>query len=275
METKYGNNGLDKRTVEMCTKIYWSMQDKKLDVKKATREEIKNFIQEYWINGVNYNTARGYLMYINIMLEQEKKNMVFSVSEFDTSTAVKGIVKKEDMDRALKNVINEQDKFMIYALFNGILGKRAVELIDLKKEDINLKDGIISLPNRVVVMDEEFKEMARKALNQDTYYLVKGDKVSEFELSTDAPYVFSPKPMKKNNYGLDKLSYSGIRSRFYNTVESMGIEVTMDGLVKSGYVYRLMVDGVEKSLPEVEKWVEKNNISVCKYTLFKLYKDLY
>ena len=275
MEVRYENKGLDKRTIEMCTKIYWSMQDKKINIKEATREEIKDFIQKYWIDGVNYNTARGYLLYINIMLEQEKKNMTFSVSEFDTSTAVKGIIRKDDMIRGLENVINAQDKFMIYALFNGIFGKKAIELNDLKKEDINLVSGIITLPDRIVIMDEEFKEITRKALNQEVYYLVKGDKVSEFELSTDAPYVFSPKPMKKNNYGLDKLSYSGIRSRFYNTVESMGIEVTMDGLVKSGYVYRLMVDGVEKSLPEVEKWVEKNNISVCKYTLFKLYKDLY
>lgn len=274
---------MDNREVvkKMCEKIYWDLTDKLgNDIEKIKKDEMQKYIQKYWIDNVNYNTARGYLVYINYLLNSKGLDYGFSIGDFEVSTSVKGTVLYEDLMSALKKekeefgyMSNAQDRFLILAMFNGILGKQACELINLKKEDVLL--DCIKVGDRKVVMDDTFKEVTIQAINQEEYFVIKEERVNSFNINTNSKYIFTPKPSKKTNEGLDTLGYAGLRTRFYNMIDRLGINLTMDGLVKSGYVYKMHLENVGQTYPEVENWIEKNEVKVCPYGMLKLYKEFY
>ena len=52
----------------------------------------------------------------------------------------------------IKGLQNPQDKFIIWALFKGICGTKAVDLLNLKVEDIDFNENTIKYNGKIIIM---------------------------------------------------------------------------------------------------------------------------
>ena len=174
---------------------------------------------------------------------------------------------------------NPQDKFLIYSLFYGVYGKKAQDILTMKKNQIDLLNGTITLKDRVVVMDENMKKLAAAALDQNEYMVLdKGGSwsVTSFKFNMDSEYVFKTKPSTKNNKGLNHMSYDGLITRLKNISFFLGTkDVTATTLTRSGYIYRMNEEVGIKTISNISEWMKKNDIKGTPYIFLNVCKTLY
>ena len=157
---------------------------------------------------------------------------------------IKVTITKDEVVEITNELVNAQDKFIILALFNGIMGEDMIELRELKVKDIDFEKNIINVAGREVEMDAKFASIAKEAIKQKTYIFQNSDSIhasEDYEINTDSEYVVRVKPTEKNNQGLDSISYSGLRARARKILESIGVkEITPQTLVTSGAIHKLL-----------------------------------
>lgn len=157
---------------------------------------------------------------------------------------LKGICTKKTVMEMVDEFINAQDKFIILALFNGIMGEDMIELRELKVKDIDFEKNIINVAGKEVKMDAKFASIAKEAIEQKTYIFQNSDSIhasEDYEINTDSEYVVRVKPTGKNNQGLYSISYNGLRTRIRKMLESIDVkEITPQTLVTSGVIHQLL-----------------------------------
>lgn len=243
------------------------------------KKELVNYCNKYWFKDVTVNTCRGYLQYINIYLKEKNIDCKLNVTDFNVKDAKDGLVSKEEVMSYIDILENEQDKFIVYALFNGISGKEVEELRTLKVEQIDLENKKIILPSRVVEMDDTLAQLAEDAIKQDTYDLMKfsdGASVQSFEFNMASEYVIKNRPTKTNNMGLDAIKYDAFRKRLKTITQYLGNKVTPDILIKSGYAYMVYKEyGKDATYTQVEKLIKEKSMKASIRNVINAYKNIY
>lgn len=156
---------------------------------------------------------------------------------------LKGIYKKEEVIAFAEDLINAQDKFILLALFNGIMGDDMVELRELKVADIDFEKNIINVSGRVIEMDSYFANVAKEAIAQQVYQSRFSNCTStkdDYLINTNSEFVIRVKPTKRNNMGASGISYEGLRTRVKTILDNVGaVYATPKTIVTSGVVSKL------------------------------------
>ena len=128
------------------------------------------------------------------------------------------------------HLINYSDKALILLLYHSIKGKSKLEeLRYLKTTDINFKLNTITLPNRTIEIKDEYtmyvlnKAIKEKSLGKYLQQEIRSS--SHIYYNLDNPYVFKPKPSKKNDNGLAPLSFSSMTNRLFRLTNLIGMTV--------------------------------------------------
>ncbi|EOU2097122.1 hypothetical protein C0L75_03115 [Clostridium perfringens] len=192
----------------------------------------------------------------------------------------KDIINKDELLKKLNNVVNDQDKFIAMAIFYGILGTDAKDLINLKVSDIDFEKNIIRIGNRTIIMEDDFKKIIQAAINQK-FYLVNSDNdhcLNDYEFNENSEYVIKVKPMKNTQNGLGKISTKGLKKRLETVSESIGFKLTTRNLITSGAIYRILLEGEKNSegkyiLKTVEDILKKYGYVLSAYRIYKIIND--
>lgn len=245
----------------------------------VSKKELVDYCNKYWFDDVTINTCRGYLQYINIYLEEKNINCKLHVTDFNVKEVKDGLVSKKEVMSYIDILENEQDKFIIYALFNGISGKEVEELRTLKVEQIDFENKKITLPDRVVNMDDTLVQLAKDAIRQNSYDLMKfsdGASVQSFEFNMNSEYILKSRPTKTNSMGLDAMKYDAFRKRLKTITHYLGNKVTPDILIKSGYAYMVYKQcGTGATYSQVEKIMKEKNMKASIRNVINAYKNIY
>ena len=272
---------LKQRDIRVTNKVYDTLAEyfgKDVVISDLNRTQLHEFIQNVWVKEKTYATANGYIAYINNVLKKEKNINTFASAEFVIKQTIDNLITKEELDALVNELENPQDQFILYALFNGIYGKRAEEIRSLRVDQVDLKNQTITLENRVVKMDKDFTEITASAIEQNSYYLThfrNGARVEHAEFNMSCKYVIKQRRIEKNNDGLDIITYDGFRARLKKLSKVLGFNVTCDSLVKSGYAHKVHESGMKVTYENLDKFKKENKMVTSVVTLYKTYHNIY
>ena len=235
-----------------------------------------------------------YDKYASVQSTKSMLNLLFK--ELDIDYRFKGKSSKEfkrdtnfynseDMEFIAGLLINPQDKFIVYALFNGIKGTEFEDLINIKVDDIDFDKHVIHLKDKDVIMDKVFEEITKKTIFQGEYYKIGNlDRTSKgYELNMSNKYILKPKPTSKNNKGLGKFSVSGMKTRLRKiSSELEGSEyypLTSGRLLKSGVLVDMKKiedeTGIRWTNINLEKYKKENHLSFIVFEMLNTYRQIY
>ena len=89
----------------------------------------------------------------------------------NTTLANKRIITRKQLVELAKQQENPGDRFLLYALFEGIGGKRLIEISEFEKENIQKNKKAVKLcTGRTFSVTDEFIESVEEACEEYTYY---------------------------------------------------------------------------------------------------------
>lgn len=140
------------------------------------------------------------------------------------------------MDLINRKIVNDQDKFIFFCLFEGIKGKNYQEIVDLKMSDIDEDELKATLSSgREVYVPAEFIDICRKADRQTEYYNLP-------DLEIVRPLIPSGNILKEksNSRGLDlnRTVYNTI-TRNINYLDELASVITSKSIRDSGMIHYL------------------------------------
>ena len=243
------------------------------------REELFNYISKNYVVGYTYGTVTTRLGILNATLAMNGNENSFSVTEFGVNIKCENVITKKEVIEFVASLENSQDAFIVYALFNGIYGNQAEDLLHLTSNDIDLEKNVIRLEDREVPMDDIMIKLAKDALKERVYYVIDtGSKIwrtTEFYFNMQSPYLLKVRPSTKNNNGLNRMSYNGFRTRMKSILDYLGSNLSVTDIVTSGYAHRINNDVKKISKYTVSAWLKENNVKCSDYKLSKIIKELY
>lgn len=246
-------------------------------MKNITKKDIDEFFLEITKNST-YTTAKGYISKLNHIFKKNNIGLTLSINDYEIKdrNQPKGIYSKDEVEVAVENLINPIDKFIIMAIFYGINGDKNVEIINLKKSNIDFKNSTINIAGKTIHMDETLKKITIDALNQQEYvYLTSDGDTKYYDLNTSSEYVIKSKPLKRNKNGLEPMGVEGFKTRFKNVVASIGLETTIGTLEKSGYIEKMYSIKKDWKVEEVRELTRTEKMNVEGYNLLRLYKNFH
>lgn len=243
------------------------------------KEQLVDYCNKYWFEDVTINTCRIYLQYINMYLADKKIDCRLNVTDFTVRETRTGLLSKKEVMSYIDILENEQDKFILYALFNGIAGKEVEELRTLKTNQIDLKNKKIILSDREVEMDDVMVDLVTGAMKQDSYDLIKfsdGASVQSFDFNMNSEYIIKNRPTKTNNMGKDAMKYNALRKRLKTISQYLDNNITTDILLKSGYAYMVYERyGKDATYSNVERLVKEKDMRAGIRNVINAYKNIY
>ncbi|WP_211750114.1 hypothetical protein, partial [Paenibacillus sp. Marseille-Q4541] len=165
---------------------------------------------------------------------------------------VKRLFTKDDINSIMRDVRNPQDNALIDALFNGIMGKKYSELLNLTKYDIDETNNKLKLKNEINEKEvytreiEVDKSLIRNLLNaaeQTNYYKANGSPSegtrNAIQKLQESPYVFRTGRSGKYKQAEEGKAHSALVSRRLKTIsEYFGFpDLTPINVRNSGMVY--------------------------------------
>lgn len=244
-----------------------------------SKQELVNYCNKYWFKDVTINTCRGYLQYINMYLADKKIDCKLNVMDFTVRETKAGLLSKKEIMSYIDILDNEQDKFIVYALFKGIAGKEVEELRTLKTKQVDFKNKKIILSNREVEMDGVMVELVAGAIKQDVYELIKfsdGASVQSFNFNMSSEYIIKNRPTKTNNMGTDVMKYDAFRKRLKTISQYLDNNITPDILLKSGYAYMVYEKyGKDATYSMVEQLIKEKSMKASIRNVINAYKNIY
>ena len=157
------------------------------------------------------------------------------------------IITRNDLEYFADKIVNYTDRFVFYAIFEGIAGEQFCEITEAHLSDIDMKAKTMRLcTGRVVDVSDKLIDVARWAAEEDSYqaYGVQDRVLSYREAGTDL--LFKTIHNKERNDKNNQKNNSQILSRRYiKGLESVGMTrmLTTKRLMMSGkldYIKRLM-----------------------------------
>lgn len=258
----------------------------KLGKQELSQEELNGFVVNYF-QSINRSAFYNQMSILNdILKEQGSKvfvdtaKMVNRCVKFNES---KYFTRKEIMDicNALENT---QDKFIVYAMFSGILGKGCEDLLNIKVEDVAEDYSYIKIRNDKFFCDSFMKELIEDMIENPIYVsFFKADK-RIVEFNKQNPYLVKVVPSVRNNNGVDRMTRAVISNRFKklsNEIKNYGLdfELNAQAIYYSGIMFRMFEkevnDGVKFTVPTLDNYLKVNGLNVNAIELYRKYNNKY
>lgn len=168
----------------------------------------------------------------------------FDEIDFETLTTCISIAKAKGAILDYKNflyivnnkIVNDQDKYVFFCIFEGIKGKDYQDIIDLKMSDINEKDKTVTVGSgRTLPVSQEFIDICKAADQQKQYY-----NLTDSLMTRDLVPSITIFKEKHNSRGVDlnRTVYNTI-SRNIKAIDELSDVVTAKSLRDSGMIYYL------------------------------------
>ena len=190
---------------------------------------------------------------------------------------MKNIIDKKSLLKALTNIPNAQDRFIVMALFYGIIGTDCRDLLDLKVSDIDLENNIIKIEDKIIPIEKEFKEIIVAAINQKIYLANSNNSFGnmDFVMNEQSEYIIKVRPTVVNRFGLDALSLNALKDRIRTLSKLMGIKINTRNLVTSGAIYRVLKENKRNDegriiVKDVENTLLKYGYVLSTYRIYKI-----
>lgn len=145
----------------------------------------------------------------------------------------------EELKKELNRVENDVDKAILCLLRMGISGSQFKELVNLKVENIDIKNKLIHLDNRDVEIEDDYIiNILENAIEQRTYYVLshkdEGEgKITEYDFNMDCPYLLKQRPTVKNNGGMNPYKFGGISGKMFRIFQELGLDISAINLLQS------------------------------------------
>ena len=247
---------------------------------------------EYPLVNESRTTLYTNIAILNDILRNNGSNIIVNSSDYINKLKFNSgkYFTKREIQQLCKVFSNAQDQFIVYALWNGIMGKDYTDLLNLKVTDI-VKDDIgtplyINLPNRRVKCDEFMQKIISYVLEDNIYYQYTDSADKSYELNMNSEYVIKVKPTKKTNDGLNHMNKSGIQARliklnevFEGEFSDIKIHLTGKSLERSGLMYDLFIKEVyeqkEWTIYEIDKYLKLKGLRGSINDIYRCYHQKY
>lgn len=228
---KYENIGFEKLGIRMFNRI--STMELKLgkDCSEFVASEIVEFYKGLYsvsVEALNVTNTlfKDYTSWcINNGYKKNKENYYAGMDShhyllecINKTVFNMSIIKKDDLDNYLIKLKNPADQALMLALFEGICGKEACELVNLCPTDFN-KDGTVNLyGGKVISVSEQLKQYCLKSAETYDYYNINNRHIPLANIEN----VF--KPADTSKIGITN------RRTLYNRLMSIKEELGIPGL---------------------------------------------
>lgn len=257
-------------------------EEKGKTIEELTKDERFELVKTKIIDKYNTTTSRNLLNIFNKFMEEHGHSSKerIKLTQFKTSMGVDGIYTEEELKEKIKGLQNPQDKFIIWALFKGICGTKAVDLLNLKVEDIDFNENTIKYNGKIIIMDDYFRKITMDAVNQEVY--IKNNYIGEeyhgvpdYSLNMNSKYVIKGKPNVKNNNGLNPFGFEGLRRRLSKLGEITESRFGIDLLDRSGMLQTLQKEKTEWTSTEIKNEIKDRGWKASANVLYDLMKEKY
>ncbi|MEG1142282.1 MAG: hypothetical protein RSE41_07550, partial [Clostridia bacterium] len=257
-------------------------QKKNKEVKDLTLEERTELAKKSIIDKYNTTTSRNLINTFNKFMEENghKSEEKIKLTQFETSIGIDGIYTEEELKERIKGLENAQDKFIIWALFKGICGTKAADLLNLKTTDVDLVNNTITYGDKKIIMDDYFKELTIGAMEQ-IYYKKNnytGEDVNstiDYELNSSCPYIIKGKPNVKNNNGMNAFGFEGLRRRLSKLGELTESRFGMDLLGRSGMIWIMQQQQKEWTSSQIKEEIKNRGWKANSNVIYDLMREKY
>ena len=265
------------------------------DIKSIIQDDLDNIVlkSKNKVIGESRSGLYNNIKIINQILKESGSNI-----ELNSSDYVDKLKFNEDKYFTRKEIreicdlfSNAQDKFIVYALWCGIMGKDYEDLLNLKEEDIvydeNDNPKYIKVKNNRIECDEYMQKILKKTLKSDYYetYNNTNSGILGFGLNPKSPYIIKSKPSIRSNGGLDPMKKVGVQTRLKRLTEMFrdtdirGVHLTGKTLERSGVMFDMFLkeayDQVEWTIEEVTKYLELKCIKGSVNDIYRAYHQKY
>lgn len=258
---------------------------------KITHRVLENFIYEH-LKTCNRSVYYDYMRIFNNILKNDFKLDI----QFDSKKYVDKCVKVEDNNffsqgeiQALCNELsNAQDKFIIYAIFKGIMGKEYEDLRNIKISDVASDYSYIKLKNRTVFCDDYLKDILEDTILSYSYETFGDGTYNYYDFNMESEYVLKTRCTKLNNNGLNPITKCNIQQKFIklsNYINNINdnnegkIKLSGRNIYKSGIMWDMhlkeLYGGVQWSILKVQDYVNVENLNMNASELYKTYCNVY
>lgn len=289
MKTNKKDKEIKENRIEIKLNAYKKELNKE-NLKDLTLDELENFVRSNFNNSANRSGFYNQVSIINEILEQNN-----SLVKIDSAKLVNSCVTfdetkyftRAELTDICDLLTNAQDKFILYALFLGIMGKGCDDLLSIKTEDVASDYSYIRVKGEVVFTDENLKKYLEDTMNEEVYVreALKHGIVYE-ELNMNNPYLIKPIPSVKNDNGINKMSKAALNGRFsklnsvlLETEQKVIVTLNPTALYYSGIMFKMFekeVDNcMEWSIPILEDYLKMNSIPVNAIELYRKYYNKY
>ncbi|HGM3507327.1 TPA: hypothetical protein ACKOR7_001903 [Clostridioides difficile] len=255
-------------------------------ISNLNEQNIDSFIKGRLI-GESATTVYNNLKILREILKENNCNISIDTNKY--TDMIKFNANKYFTRNQIKNIcsafLNAQDKFIVYALFEGIMGKDYIELRYLKVSDIAKDYSYIDLPDRRFICDDYMKEILEDVIVEDYYTKseIKGtSKETEYKFNMDCEYIIKTRPTKLTDNGMKAISKNGIQNRLKTlsvAFSDLDIHLTGKTLQKSGIIYDMYeqeaYECVSWSIPEIKRYLELKCLKGDANNIYKAYHQRY
>ena len=257
-------------------------------IKNLTQEEIENFIKENYKSGNRLGFYNQISILNDILIEKGSKIVINSkslVNECVIADDSKYFLKAEILD-ICNALTNTQDKFIIYALFNGIMGKNCEDLLSIKTTDVSKDCSYIKVNGHIYFLDDILKEYVKDLLKDEVYIREVPNSNAEYieRLNTSCPYLIKPVPNKRTNDGLDMMTRNNLNGRLQKLnklllEEGYDVRLAPKSLYFSGIMFKMFEkeidENVEWTVEGLDDWLKMNDYQINSIELYRKYYNKY
>lgn len=234
--------------------------------------------------------------------ESKMDDTIDFVRTIDYNTLIKCVDKeknknryitKKELDEIIDGFVNATDKAFLLLLFEGISGKENSEILNLKKEDVDLENNRIRVvrndEEKYIDISEELADILDIVMETDIIYY-ENDYTGRVDTLITSEYVFRPSlrflNLEATKQKMDDKEYNGrqldsktLTSRIFKLIKlySDMPYITPISLTKSGIVHRAIETlGMDASKQEFAEWVSEHegySVSIS-YKMYNIYTDM-
>lgn len=260
----------------------------KKDMFDIKKEDIDKFITKY-MKSTNRCAFYSNISYLNDILNEYGYNISIDSREYVDKCIVSTnkIVSKEEVLSICNGLVNFTDKFIVYALFNEIMGKGYSELRNLTISDISKDFNYIKTSEKLVKCDEYMKAILIGLVIEDTYILHGKRTITgaiDFPFNMNSKYLIKVKPTTENMNGLMPISVIGIQTKLKVITkelqnEGWDIVINGNGLLKSGRLHKMheyaLKNNLKMSVREMSDYMKENKVPGDLSEIYRFYHDKY
>ena len=206
----------------------------------------------------------------------------------DTEENENRYISRKDLEKAVNNLENPQDRVMLLLLFEGVYDSTCKQLLNLRVDQINTKDKEIYLEDRTIKISDFTNEEIKVSLKTSLFYKLGncGDyplSSEVYKLNTDSPYIIRTKPSKRTKDGMSPLGFEGFKSRMQKLSDEIGLPFSSLTLYHSGLFEKVLEKETIKykrknellTLSEIKTILYDNGVKKVQISAFKKAYDGY